>query len=330
MPAQIRRRQRRNNVDLPEHRQMKACLRSWAAWLANMGEVLERKAGEAGPEDRNAAATWALRARGLARQMNRAASTPFLEQVGEGPARLMLSALFRRDPAYRRFYRLWQDMNLGLAAVFGDFLQMPLARTYDLYELWCFLRLVRAAAEVYGPAGLDVSSLFITDAAGGVTIAAGAVTVPVGSGYTLCFQKQYREFWIESDRRGSFSRTMVPDVVVTAPGHAGSEGRLIVLDAKYRINEGLNEAINSIHTYRDALVQDAGSGKMEWIVTAAYLLTPHVPELAGEYRTTQLPGRLFHPRYREAFRFGAVTLRPGMSSADLRQCLKTIVADATA
>jgi PD-(D/E)XK nuclease superfamily len=123
---------------------------------------------------------------------------------------------------------------------------------------------------------------------------------------------------------------MVPDVVVTAPGQAGSEGRLIVLDAKYRISEGLNEAINSIHTYRDALVEEVGSGKVEGFVTAAYLLTPHIPELAGDYRATQLPGRLFHPEYREAFRFGAVTLRPGMSAADLRQCLRTIVADATA
>ena len=90
-------------------------------------------------------------------------------------------------------------MNLGIAAVFGDFLNMPLARTFELYELWCFLRLVRAAAEEFGPAGLDVSDLFISDAAGGVTLAAGAVTVPVGSGWKLCFQRQYREFWIEPD-----------------------------------------------------------------------------------------------------------------------------------
>ena len=61
-------------------------------------------------------------------------------------------------------------MNLGIAAVFGDFLQMPLARTFELYELWCFLRLVRAGAEEFGPAGLEVRDLFITDAAGGVTI----------------------------------------------------------------------------------------------------------------------------------------------------------------
>ena len=69
--------------------------------------------------------------------------------------------MFRNDPAYRRFFRLWQDMNLGIAAVFGDFLGMPLARTFELYEPWCFLRLVRAAAEEYGHEGVDVGDLFV-------------------------------------------------------------------------------------------------------------------------------------------------------------------------
>ena len=52
-------------------------------------------------------------------------------------------------------------MNLGIAAVFGDFLGMPLARTFELYEPWCFLRLVRAAAEEYGHEGVDVGDLFV-------------------------------------------------------------------------------------------------------------------------------------------------------------------------
>ena len=88
-----------------------------------------------------------------------------MAEVGEGPALLRMSSLFRNDPVYQRFYRLWQDMNLGLAALFGDFLQMPLARTYELYELWCFLRLLRAAIEEYGATGVDLSSLFLGEAA---------------------------------------------------------------------------------------------------------------------------------------------------------------------
>jgi hypothetical protein len=42
------------------------------------------------------------------------------------------------------------------------------------------------------------------------------------------------------------------------------------------------------------------------------------------------PGRLFHPEYRRSFRFGAVTLRPGMTTADVTAALRSIVADATA
>ena len=329
LPDRIRVRQRRSSVDLPEHRQIKACLLSWAGWLNGVADTLGRLERSSDTETRGTAGHWATRTRHIARRLNNAARTGFMSEVGEGTATLHMTALFRNDPRYQRFYRLWQDMNLGLAALFGDFLQMPLARTYELYELWCFLRLLRAAAQEYGPDGVDLKPLFLSDAAGGVTLAAGAVSVAVGPGKMLCFQRQYREYWIEPGGQGSFSRTMVPDLVLAGSGFAGAGKQVIVLDAKYRIDDGLNEALNSIHTYRDALVQEASAGQPEGIVTAAYLLTPHVPVLSTDFRNTPLPGRLFHPRYRERFRFGAVTLRPGMSSDEMRSCLRGIVADAT-
>ncbi|MDR3529326.1 MAG: DUF2357 domain-containing protein [Rhodopila sp.] len=331
LPAQVRIRERRSSLDLPEHRQMGACLRAWAEWLENAAGLL----AQGGAEDnelRGLQAAWAGRCRRLARRVGRlAAAVPFAE-AGEAPARLMLSSLFRRDPAYRRFFRLWQDMNLGIAAVFGDFLQMPLARTFHLYELWCFLRLVRAGAETWGPAGLTVTDLFITDAAGGVTVRRDAVTVPVGGGWKLCFQKQYREFWKEADGRGSYSRTMVPDIVVAeyGGGEGSAPGRLIVLDAKYRVDDGLADALNSIHTYRDALVCEIEDGGVKAIVSAAYLLAPALPSIKPSYRDTPMPGRLFHPEYRRSFRFGALTLRPGMSVSDITTALTAVVADATA
>jgi hypothetical protein len=327
LPAKITLRQRRNSVDIPEHRQIKACLKAWSAWLAGVADVLAKTGTKDDPEAVTTAASWAIRSRHIARRLNDAAAAGFMAEVGEGQATLRMSSLFRNDPTYHRFYRLWQDMNLGLAALFGDFLQMPLARTYELYELWCFLRLLRAAVEEYGPGGVDLGNLFYSDATGSVTIAAGAVIVPIGGDKTLCFQRQYREYWIESDREGSFSRTMVPDVVLAGTGLGRPERRVIVLDAKYRINDGLSDALSSIHTYRDALVQEVESGRTEGIVTAAYLLTPHVPSLNDDFRDTPVPGRLFHPQYRAKFRFGAVTLRPGMSSDDLRACLRTVVAD---
>ena len=331
LPERIRLRRRRSSLDLPEHRQMAACLRSWQAWLAASAGLLDRTAASDDPETRRAGAAWAGRCRRLGRRLGRLGDLAPFAESGDAAPHLLLSSVFRNDPAYRRFFRLWQDMNLGIAAVFGDFLGMPLARTFELYELWCFLRLVRAAAEEYGHEGVDVGNLFVREAAGGVTVAAGAVTVPVGSCWKLCFQKTYREFWLETGGRGSYSRIMRPDVVV-GRGSDGDSDCLIVLDAKYRIEDGLTEALNSIHTYRDALVHEAETGAVEGIVTAAYLLAPHVPEMDGEagYQETAMPGRLFHPEYRRHFRFGVVSLRPGMQAEELRDVLRTIVADATA
>ncbi|QSQ52107.1 DUF2357 domain-containing protein [Xanthomonas translucens pv. undulosa] len=329
LPAQITMRQRRNSVDIPEHRQIKACLRSWATWLSGVADVLNRTDRGSDAENFTTAGSWAIRIKHIARKLKDATNSGFMSDVSVGPAMLQLSSLFRNDTAYSRFYRLWQDMNLGLAALFGDFLQMPLARTYELYELWCFLRLLRAAIDEFGQTDVDLSELFTTDAAGGVTISAGSVTVSVGAGRTLCFQRQYREYWLEPSGEGSFSRTMVPDLVFAGAGLGSMEKQVIVLDAKYRIDEGLNDALSSIHTYRDALVQEAESGEIAGIVTAAYLLTPHVPLLEKDFRRTPVPGRLFHPQYREKFRFGAVTLRPGMNSEELRNLLRTIVADAS-
>lgn len=331
LPAHITLRQRRNSLDISEHRQIKACLHSWSAWLSGIAELLSRRTEADDAETASTAGSWAARARRVARQLNDAASTGFMTEVSEGPAHLRMSSLFRNDPVYQRFYRLWQDMNLGLAALFGDFLQMPLARTYELYELWCFLRLLRAAVEEFGATDVDLTHLFLSETNGGVTIASGAISVPIGGDRLLCFQRQYREYWIGDDREGSFSRTMVPDVVLAGVGGGGAERRVIVLDAKYRINDGLNDALNSIHTYRDALVKEAASDRTEGIVTAAYLLTPHVPSgLKTDFKDTPVPGRLFHPEYRKRFRFGAVTLRPGMSAKEVRACLQTIVADASA
>jgi hypothetical protein len=328
LPAQITLRQRRKSVDIPEHRQIKACLKSWAAWLSVASGALERMGG-GGPETSSVANGWAVRARHISRRLSEASQAGFMADVGEDSPLPRMSSLFRNDPVYQRFYRLWQEMNLGLAAVFGDFLNMPLARTYDLYELWCFLRLLRAAVEEYGSEGVDLKALFASDAAGGLTIAAGAVIVPLGEGRSLCFQRRYREYWVEPEGRGSFSRDMVPDVVFTESAPDGPGRRVIVLDTKYRINDGLNDALNSIHTYRDALVQEVETGRIEGVVTSAYLLTPHVPTLEEDFKKTQVPGRLFHPEYREKFRFGAVTLRPGMTAAELRSCLVSIVADAS-
>ncbi len=326
LPAHLRVRRRRSSVDLPEHRQMAACLRMWGSWLSAVADILAASDASADSVRRTSRAAWALRCLRLARRLAAMARRSPFSDVGEAQPRLLLSALFRNDPAYRRFFRLWQDMNLGIASVFGEFLDMPLARTFELYELWCFMRLVRAASEDCGAGEVAIGDLLSTDATGGLTIAAGAVTVQVGDGWKFCFKKRYREFWIEPAGRGSFSREMTPDIALE-PTFDASGDRIIVLDAKYRIDARLNEALNSIHTYRDALVHKIADGATSGIVGAAYLITPHIQEIANVYQATPMPARLFHPEYRRSFRFGAISLRPGMTVAELRAALRMITVD---
>ncbi|MCL6284119.1 restriction endonuclease-like protein [Ruegeria sp. 2012CJ41-6] len=330
LPKDFRVQERFSSFDLPEHRQMAAVLASWASWLTASAEQLETVSKPRDPETSQSAALWANRCRRLAKRVHVMREAAPLKDLPHASPQLQLTSLFRSDPNYRKFYKLYQEFNLGLASVFGDFLNLPLARTFDLYELWCFLRLVHAGVREFGPAAVDFKNLFIGNSAGGLTIAASAVTVNVSSSWELMFQKRYEEFWKADDKRGSFSRTMTPDIVLAGPNSISpGPSKLIVLDAKYRIDTALNDAISSIHTYRDALVEDVGGSDFPGIVQAAYLLTPHIPDTSqSDYQETAMPGRLFHPDYRSTFRFGAATLKPGMPLAEICACLRAIIKDA--
>ena len=324
LPAEVRLRSSRPTADIPEHRQIKACLVRWSRWLANVADRLE-KAGRRG--DGPAASTALARgARRASCRLSAEIASPFMAEVGESRARPGPSALFRRDPTYRRFHRLRQDMELGLSPLFGDFLQMSLARTHDLYELWCFLRLLAAAHREFGTDGDGIDTLFETVSRDGVTLTTGSVSVALGDGRRLSFQRRYREWWREPAREGSVSHVMVPDIVLETPGRAG-DGRSVVtvLDAKYRIRSGVTEAIGSAHVYRDALVRDVDGEDAGRLVAGAYLLAPTEPRSAEGFENLPMPDRLFDPGYRARFGIGAFGLRPGMGDAEVRSCLLNII-----
>ncbi|EEA95092.1 DUF2357 domain-containing protein [Pseudovibrio sp. JE062] len=329
LPTEFRTQNCFTSLDLPEHRQMAAVLGAWSAWLVAAAEQLDNVSKKVDTESVRSVNLWANRCRRISRRLLAMRSSEPFARLPPTKPQLQLTSLFRHDPNYRQFYKLYQEINYGLAAVFGDFLNLPLARTFELYELWCFLRLVRAGTEMFGASAIDFNNLFTHDALGGMTIATNAVTVKISHDWEIMFQKRYDEFWKSGNGRGSFSRTMTPDVVVANKFRSHSkQSKLIVLDAKYRIDSALNDAISAIHTYRDALVEEVDNGKFHGIVCAAYLLTPHIPELAAQYRETSMPGRLFHPDYRSTFRFGAATLKPGMKLSEISTCLQAIISDA--
>ena len=329
LPLHIRQQVVHSALDIREHREIKSCLKAWAAWLRQVSIILRSSGAEKEDEDLVQIQTiWSRRTLNMSMAVNGLLALPLFQEVSDVACRPNLSSIYRRIPTYRQFFQIYKDFNAGLANIFGDFLQMPLARTFDLYELWCYMRLVRAAQTHVGIESAELAKIFSQSAdSRRVTIAASAVSVRLKTGQALCFQKRFREYWLEKSGQGSFSREMVPDFTVVVPLSSG-KNRLIVLDAKYRIENNINAAISSIHMYRDALVEEAEEG-IRGIVCGAYLLSPFLPELSGEnWKSEALPGRLFHPAYRDQFSFGAATIKPGMALSDIWAVLEAILNDA--
>jgi hypothetical protein len=325
-PRKVLKDKRRSDADIREHQQIKASLRTWSAWLRQVSARLASDSAD-DPDLRKQRSKWAQRCRRMSKRIDNLLALPLFLDVSDRPSPVVITSIYRRAPAYRSFFRLYQDISLGITNILGDFLDVPLARTFDLYELWCFLRLVRASRLVFPNVPIDLAALLSSPQHGrSLRIAHDSIVVPFGD-FALSFQRNYREFWLEPGRKGSFSREMRPDISLNVGQRPGSSRSLIVIDAKYRIEGQLNDAVGSIHMYRDALVEAEDHAEVREIVAGAYIVTPHRPTLGESWQQTKMPGRLFHPAYRTNFKFGAVTLRPGTQIEEVAHTLRAILAD---
>lgn len=336
-PGALRLTKRRVNLDIGEHRAIKAELKTWSSWLNVVAHNLE-VVPLTNEDERSTSLRklWAIRCRALARRLQELLRLPVFDGVADANHPLTLTSIFRWSAPYRKFFRLSSDFRVGLAKINGDFLNMPIARTFELYELWAFLRLAKAGLQIFGVKGVDVSKLFASTSPDSIRIASSAVFIKLSSTVALCFKRAYEEYWLTkpAGQAGSFSRKMVPDISLAVSPREETKSAVIVLDAKYRVDQQLNDAVGTLHTYRDAIVQEiAGGGLPNRIVKGAYLVTPHLPE-ARIARAEQpwekhiLPGLLFHPLYKRTFRFGAVSLKPGMADGIVAEILKEVLDDA--
>ena len=308
LPAKIRKTVRRSSLDIPEHRAIKACLRHWGQWLSDAAALL----AAAPPESRKGGAAARMRAAG--RTLTTLLSLPLFDGVGDAAPRPEATPLFRHEPRYREFMRLHEEMTLGVSPVFGDFLDLPLARTHELYELWAYLRLVRAAADMEG-GPVDVSRLFKVSS-GGVEIAREQIAAKAGR-ITVAFQRSFGECWRHPAGIGSTSRIMVPDIVVAVDGAE----RMVAIDAKYRIDGGVADAMTSAHTYRDAIVV-SDKGGIRPLLAGSFLLSPQRVAEAGDWKAAGSPARFFHAAYRAEYGIGAFSLPPDAAADAPRRIIE--------
>ncbi|TOP68824.1 hypothetical protein, partial [Vibrio parahaemolyticus] len=194
-----------SELDIYEHRCIKHCLNVWSVWLLFIGRKIKRRSERS--KDNKTLLKWAQRAFKLSASIEELLRKDFFNNVSDlGSLLIQPTNIFTSIPQYRKFFDLQRKVNMGIGKSFGDFLNMPLAKTHKLYEIWCYYRLISACRILgYAPTSYSIRK-------NSTPLAKTNVIVEVGfDTFSLHFQKSYDEYWKASDDIGSYSRTMIPD-----------------------------------------------------------------------------------------------------------------------
>ena len=240
---------------------------------------------------------------------------------GSAPtARPAPSLRLLRAPAYREAYRACLLLRSGLV-VEGPALRLALKDLHELYEIWCFLTLVRLAAEEAGHT-LPAHHLLRPERRGLHlrlrTGQAEAVVLRLGDGRRLTLTNNPRF----SGADHLFPQQ--PDVLLSLHQPNGKATHA-VLDAKYRLDASPGyrrrygfpgpptDALGDLHRYRDAIRIGGRQG-----VTQAVALFPyHLPTSSAWVASR-------HGRALRDLGIGAIPLLPG-GTEPLRQWLRSFL-----
>jgi predicted component of viral defense system (DUF524 family) len=248
---------RRTTFDNPENRYFKYLL---LETLRKLQEVAA--AHDTGDEDADLSAEQRFfealtpEATAMIRQIQGLLHAPLLQNLQAQLPTSLFSPVLYRHPAYSAFLQTARLLNSGLSLQ-GGALQIGIKNIAQLYEYWCFLRLVRLFKESFS---LEQQSLVqLRHLRLVIVLAKGkeaAVTFrEAASGKRLCllYNRMFKGLPTVSQR---------PDNVI----QLASEERLYILDAKYRLSFDADyesqygwvgptvDDINTMHRYRDAIV----------------------------------------------------------------------------
>jgi hypothetical protein len=173
------------------------------------------------------------------------------------------------NPHYSRAYRFGsRALNTGVEGVGED--ELHVNYTWGIYELWCFVAVLKALESTTGVELTRIASTAATsDLIFGANIGPGkALEVHLQPKFPALSPSAGKRCW-------SISRERYPDILLIETSAAGE--RAMVLDAKWRSGrQNVLEAMESAHIYHDALRVQGG------LPSPCLLLLPgpaDVPEL---------------------------------------------------
>lgn len=263
--------------------------------------------------------------------LNKLANNSFLREVDDYKATQSMSLVFEMAPGYRELYKCYLMMQRGLS-VHGDVFRMSLKDTAQLYEYWCFIKLVTLMKRNYHLASSDVIKVDNT----GVTISlvkgnkseVKFINPRTGELITLAYNP---------GEQNTQTVNQKPDNVLTLEKKGTDVPYMYVFDAKYRIENNPTDPfypdnkpgpkvddINTMHRYRDSIVyENTGFSRFmfEKKMFGAYVLFPY-DDPNGEYKE--------HRFYKsiETVNIGGLPFLPGTTEL-VENFLAELVADSS-
>lgn len=263
--------------------------------------------------------------------LNKLVNTTFLREVDDYRATQSMSLVFEMAPGYRELYKYYLMMQRGLS-VHGDVFRMSHKDTAQLYEYWCFIKLVTLMKRNYRLASSDVIKVDNT----GVTIS----LVKGKKSEVKFINPRTGELITLSYNPGEQNTQTVnqkPDNVLTLEKKGSNVPYKYVFDAKYRIENNPSDPfypdtkpgpkvsdINTMHRYRDSIVYESDTPSrfmFEKTMFGAYVLFPY-DDPDGEYKN--------HRFYKsiETVNIGGLPFLPGTTEL-LENFLAELVADSS-
>ena len=263
--------------------------------------------------------------------LNKLINTTFLREVDDYKATQSMSLVFEMAPGYRELYKYYLMMQRGLS-VHGDVFRMSLKDTAQLYEYWCFIKLVTLMKKNYHLASPDVIKVDNTGVT--ITLVKGKksevkfINPRTGETITLSYNP---------GEQNTQTVNQKPDNVLTLEKRGTDVPYMYVFDAKYRIENNPTDAfypdnkpgpkvddINTMHRYRDSIVYENNTHSrfmFEKKMFGAYVLFPY-NDPNGEYKD--------HRFYKsiETVNIGGLPFLPGTTEL-LETFLGELVADSS-
>lgn len=220
--------------------------------------------------------------------LNKTINTSFLRDVDDYRSTQSMSLVFEMAPGYRELYKYYLMLQCGFK-MNGDLFSLSVKDTAQLYEYWCFIKLVCIMKRKKQEYELVSSDVIKVDKTGiNVTLVKGSE-----SSVTFVNPKRGERIVLSYNPKSVSSQTVSqkPDNVLSLSKRGTDVEYKYVFDAKYRIENNPADVyypgetpgpkvddINTMHRYRDSIIYESKTPSrfmFEKEMFGAYVLFPY-------------------------------------------------------